>query len=121
MKGKPIEPGCLALIVRAKHCKENIGRVVRVLRKPAPYESLPGDSMQKIQPWLKGTWIVEALPGHPDLMRAIVGAYSRDLQKKVPSRFLGKMQSNLIRLDDDEAPKEVARTVVKSKPVDEVI
>ena len=70
MKGKPIEPGCLALIVGAKHCTENLGRVVRVLRKPEPMERL--DHRPKTTPWDTGSWIVEPLPGHPDLLAAVV-------------------------------------------------
>jgi hypothetical protein len=120
-KGKPIEPGCLAMIISAKKCPENKGRVVRVLHRMAPYEPLPGSTIKKKTPWPPTTWLLEALPGHPDLVRSVVDTYSRQLTKKIPSRHVGKLTRQLIRLDDDEAPKEVVRTVVKSKPVDEVI
>lgn len=38
MKNKPIEPGCLAIIVGVKISPENNGRVVRVLRRSAAHE-----------------------------------------------------------------------------------
>lgn len=123
MKGKPIEPGCLALIVQAKSCKENIGRVVRVLRKPEPLESIPG-SVPKKKPWRADTWLVEALPGHPDLVRSIVNKDSRILLKKATGRHLGVMQKNLIRIDDDDESLdrvvEQSKPVIKTKPVEEI-
>ena len=33
MRGKPIEPGCLALVVRSSTSPENVGKVVKVLRR----------------------------------------------------------------------------------------
>lgn len=41
MKGKPIEPGCLAIIIGATVAYENNGRVVRVLRRAGVLESPP--------------------------------------------------------------------------------
>jgi len=120
MKGKPIEPGCLALIVRAKHCKENIGRVVRVLRKPEPYEQLPGSAVG-VPPaaWEAAVWFVEALPGHPDLTSALVGFVTGQLRRKEALRIVGINERNLIRLDDAEAPKTMS--TAHTKDLDEVI
>lgn len=116
MKGKPIEPGCLALIVGARSCKENIGRTVRVLRKPKnPYEVTPGSSVDfNSQPWSERAWFIESLPGHPLLASAVVGSISRELKRKEMLRVICVSEKNLIRLDDDD--ENLDRVVEQSKP-----
>jgi hypothetical protein len=120
MKGKPIEPGCLALIVRAKNCKENIGRVVRVLRKTSPGEPLPGSTVTvKQRPWAATVWFVEALPGHPNLTTPVIGTVTGQLKRKESLRIAAISERNLIRLDGDEEPKTVS--TAHTKDLDEVI
>lgn len=125
MKGKPIEPGCLALVVGNGE-SANEGRVVTVVgRAPSLYKSpnAPRNSMPRN--WPPNTWVVcvskagRPLTGytHDGLTHQLVSTYAA-WELACPER-------NLIRIDDDEQPKAVDRTVVKttpkSKPVDEVI
>jgi hypothetical protein len=123
MKGKPIEPGCLAMIVGSVQSPKNNGKVVRVIRECEPYLRPPEAEAQAQQKGIRLTksdgvpersWWVE--PVHGKLRwssaRRLIDVWCAGRSYR---------QRHLIRLDDDEAPKEVVRTVVKSKPVDEVI
>ena len=127
MKGKPIEPGCLAMIVGSTHTPENNGKSVRVIRDCKPFLRPPEADVQALQKGIRLTpsdgtpeksWWVE--PVHGKLRWS-----SRLRLIDVQCAGRSFRERHLIRLDDDEAPKEVARTVVKttpkSKPVDEVI
>lgn len=74
MKGKPIEPGCLAMIVGAPRTPENNGKVVRVIRLADPKYIPPvligyanPSPSQNVQ-----TWVVRSERG-PEL---IVQTYS---------------------------------------------
>lgn len=123
MKGKPIEPGCLALIIRIKKCEENLGRTVRVLYKPGPLEPLPGHK-SKIRAWNADTWFVEALPGHPDLATPVVEPMTRTYMRKDFMRVAAVREKNLIRIDDNDENLdrvvEQSKPVIKTKPVEEI-
>lgn len=113
MKGKPIEPGCLAMIIRVKNCKENLGRVVQVLHQPRPFETLPGDAV-KINPWSADTWFVAALPGHADLETPVVGSSTRQFLHTRRGPVAAVREKNLIRIDDND--ENLDRVVEQSKP-----
>lgn len=124
MKGKPIEPGCLAMIVNSKYTPENNGRVVRVVRRTEagwkPPEIPESVRVLKLDPTVKH-WVVAVEAGQQPLFYTTAHAGTNIRKRIFAVRERSYSERRLIRLDDDEAPKEVARTVVKSKPVDEVI
>ena len=103
MKGKPIEPGCKALVVNALHPPSNSGKVVTVLHL-APEGYLPppfrGDGITK--PSLPNErsgplWVVHREQG--DLLVMAVGL-AGGIVKPTDERVFP--QSMLIRLDDPE-------------------
>jgi hypothetical protein len=119
MKGKPIEPGCLALTVGTA-LPENNGRVVRVVQRAYHGYKIPASPPTNDNPWPADGWIIRIEGDKPPMT-----GFCRNARGAITARFPTRegvcRQVHLIRLDDDEAPKEVVRTVVKSKPVDEVI
>lgn len=123
MKGKPIEPGCLAMIVGSIENPGNNGRTVRVVRRAAPFEP-PEEVVAdlRIPPGYDPDarrWWIEALPGNPPLDCTTRGVKSgRKRLWKVKARAL--KEKFLIRLDDDEAPQETVSTA-HTKDLDEVI
>ena len=117
MKGKPIEPGCLALIIGARYAKENIGRTVRVLDRKPPGWTPPDSPVQRAP--VRETdcaWIVEVLPGQPLLKGAIVKLHTGQQTRTYPARQLAFVQKHLIRIDDDEEPRQEKRDTVSHKP-----
>lgn len=109
MKGKPIEPGCLAMIVRAVVVPENNGKVVRVIRRTTP-GYLPPNAPHGVLPIgaeAKG-WVVQTTTGARDLV--CTAGWKK--AGKVIHRWLDSERSyterHLIRIDDDDtAPDEV--------------
>lgn len=69
MKGKPLAPGCLALIVRAQRTPENIGKVVRVVSVATP-DYVPPALRGRAKPpprTHETTWVVRSERG-PELL-----------------------------------------------------
>ena len=100
MKGKPIEPGCLAMVVLGPNnsIPENAGCVVRVLRWINAGERDPDFGLRII---VSG-WYVQTT-GRLLVVRTLLGDVYR-----VPRR--GFLPKNLIRLDDgDTTPHEDAK------------
>lgn len=108
MKGKPIEPGCLAMVVRAIAAPENNGKVVRVIRRTTPGYRPPSapPGVGPIGPKAKG-WVVQTTTG----ARELVCTAGWTKTGKVTHRWLDSERSyterHLIRIDDDTAPDEV--------------
>ena len=100
MRGKPIEPGCLAMIVGSRGCPENNGRVVRVLRRMVAGEM--GVNGLLIHTRYPFAWLVEAF-GQPLTLITT----SRKRMQVMQRLYAPK---HLIRLDDDETPEEAHTT-----------
>ena len=103
MKGKPIEPGCKALVVNTLNPPSNSGKVVTVLHL-APKDYLPppfrGDGITKAAPpnkRLGPLWVVHREQG--DLLVRAVGL-AGVIEKSTDERVFP--QAMLIRLDDPE-------------------
>jgi len=117
------------MIVGSKRNPENNGKTVRVLRVAAFEERPPEANAVAKQ---KGIRFIPLPPEVANLKRWWVEPVHgllqwRSARGRVDADCAARSYKEkfLIRLDDDEAPKEVTRTVVKnapkSKPVDEVI
>lgn len=120
MKGKPIQAGCLALIIYSKNCTENIGRVVRVVGRPEPGWVPPGSGISlKHNPWEGNSWVVQVLPGHPPLHGIIVSRNTRAFVRKYASQFGVFIEPHLVRIDDDS--QDEPKTLKAPRPKDEVI
>lgn len=123
MKGKPIEPGCLALIIKARFAQENRGRVVRVAgRMPEGY--IPPDApirkpVVHVPEEKSQRWLIEPLPGAPALVGSLVSATGKVIIK-YPARQLCCPESWLIRIDDDEEPNETRVTETHKPKAEEV-
>jgi hypothetical protein len=111
MKGKPIEPGCLAMIVGSKGCPENNGKVVRVVRRIHNGEKDPNGFRVISKNKDAIFWLVEALSAE------LVLNFNRGGGARVRSRAVA--QFLLIRLDDGEEPKTVS--TAHTKDLDQVI
>ena len=105
MKGKPLEPGCLALIVRAPQTPSNIGKVVRVVSIATP-DYIPPALRGRAKPPQRThetAWVVRSERG-PELL---VQTYSA---KRGRSAVLCRMMCDersfvarcLQRIDDGE-------------------
>lgn len=111
MKGKPIEPGCLALVV-GECARSNSGRVVRVIRKMhEPYFSTP--NMPSIMRDFGGVpvfgwWLCEALPNTPELTCHLITHDDGKVHGTWKERVRPFPPKCLIRIDGDEVPDEVA-------------
>jgi len=117
------------MIVGSKSSPENNGKTVRVLRV-AEFEERPGERAPEVElqaqqrrvlltsvddgDGSRKLWLVEPVRGLLQ-WRSQRGLVDVDCAKR------SYREKFLIRLDDDEAPKAVTRTVYKRKPVDEVI
>ena len=95
-KGKPIEPGCLALIVGSKTCPENNSKTVRVIRRLVNGEM--GENGMRIYTRQPVSWLVESLRTPLSLMTT-KGRKLQVMRRAYAPKFL-------IRLDDDEEPKQ---------------
>lgn len=107
MKGKPIEPGCLAIIVGAVHQPKNNGKIVRVLRlKEEGYRppQAPKLNWPTRQHNLKA-WVVETLDGSASL-QFVIHLYDRGKLADTKEVFVSERavaESRLKRLDDGES------------------
>lgn len=108
MRGKPIEPGCTAMVV-GSIAKENNGRTVKVEDRWYPGfvpENMPfGVEMGGK---LDDQWIVSVGSDQPPLTLAFKDKYTKallpNLFRKTRRTLFGTHQ--LIRLDDDEPLEE---------------
>ena len=91
MKGKPIEPGCLAMVV-GSNLPQNNGRTVRVLYRLNAGDYDPTTALRI----MGAAWLVEAC-GEPLLVMTIEGD-----ERRVHRR--GFITKRLIRLDDGDTP-----------------
>lgn len=105
-KGKPIEPGCLAMIVGSKTCAENNGRTVKVLRRLVNGEM--GENGMRVYTRHPISWLVESLSTPLSLMTT-KGRKLQVMRRAYAPKFL-------IRLDDDEEPKQETRVTETHKP-----
>ncbi len=104
MKGKPIEPGCLAMIVRAQIAPENNGKVVRVIRRTTPGYMSPNAPpvVTGVGPTPRG-WIVRTPTGARDLVCTSGKGRVRWMDSE-----RSYLPEHLIRIDDDDTtPDEV--------------
>lgn len=115
MKGKPIEPGCLALVIgpgpQPGSGPGNSGRVVRVVRRVVePYYIGPRTpAIVREHGGIKcqGTWLCATQNMEPDLKCRVfkdsdVAAFAEWLDAEKPFG-----EKYLIRLDDDEITDDV--------------
>ena len=108
MKGKPIEPECIAMIVGAVHHPKNNGKVVRVVRLLTEAVYSPPEIAHKLRNHRQITrgkiWIVETLDGKQDLHFLIERRHRsgcvEPLDFYVSSRAVAEVR--LKRLDDGE-------------------
>lgn len=128
MKGKPIEPGCLALVVSSAYTPQNIGRVVRVVQAMAPGEwnnpDAPTGVAGRIYNNRPGSvWLVECLPGSPPLQAPEVRRLTREVVRYFPTRQHCMHERHLRRIDGDDTPahKEENRDIVSHKPKTEQV
>lgn len=113
MKGKPIEPGCLALIVGTVHQPKNNGKVVRVVRKLSRAESRvyrPPGVFISINPYgyEDGIWVIETLDGNQSL-QYVVDLWQGEKLVAAKEYFVSERdiaECRLKRLDDGEDYKE---------------
>lgn len=121
-KGKPIEPGCLALVINARNMKENIGRTVRVLHLIPdgwiPPQSPVGKPLRVVSPRV---WVVETLPGHPPLKGCTLRESTQEISQIYDALQMAFAERHLIRLDDDEEPKQETRVTETHKPKTEEV
>ena len=97
MKGKPIEAGCMALIIRHDMAPENVGRVVKVLGR-AYKGFLPPNSPSNVTPLsvdMPRAWIISA-----DDLTAIY--IEGNTVTRWSTSQIGLFGSLMIRLDDDD-------------------
>lgn len=113
MKGKPIEPGCLAMIVGAVNHPQNNGKVVRVVRLVTERGYTPPEIVRLIRNVRYSTenhrsWVVETTDGSRSLQVQINRNYSSGqtvlMTFDVSSRAVAEIR--LKRLDDGEDYKE---------------
>lgn len=114
MKGKPIEPGCLAMIVGAVFHPRNNGKVVRVVRLMTEPAYTPPELRHLLHkhtsdnPTSGRVWVVETLDGSQSLRLDVSRRYStgrtETLNFDVSSRAVAEIR--LKRLDDGEDHKE---------------
>lgn len=130
-KGKPIEPGCLALIVGSKH-DDNNGRTVRVIRKLGerevyvPPEVVAARNGRPLRPhpelFNDTRWLVVALTGK--LLYGVTGINPYTGERKRIADYSvaarGVAEKRLIRIDGEEDATPRIEEVVMSKPTEEV-
>lgn len=112
MRGKPIEPGCLAMIVGTRYAEvapHMVGRVVRVVGQPTPHWIPPGASYPRFTPWSKDAWIVESTDERL-LAISVVNSLTAKLVKIERNRQAVIRECYLVRLDGDETPEETHTT-----------
>lgn len=125
MKGKPIQAGCLALVVGVRQAKENNGRVVRVLRRvpvgedPTPVQAYAEAARKRLtltqHPEYEpdaARWYVEGINGP----LSWVSGHAR-VVVRVPVRSY--KEKYLVRIDDDS--QDEPKTLKAPRPKDEVI
>lgn len=115
MKGKPIEPGCLALVVRALDAHNN-GAVVRVIRRAEPLYAPPGSPPRVVPPVKERTryviWVVQT----PDGAKRLRHQFTQWLTGKILDVYCNERafrNDHLIRIDDDELQDDTATTTEK--------
>jgi hypothetical protein len=117
MKGKPIEPGCLAMIVRATTTPENNGKVVNVLRRADKHYASPGTPLNAA-PAPESGWVVETKDREKMLVDVLIGVISGRVTHKWLTHERAFAPQCLIRIDDGEAPKEITTPVSKAHSPD---
>lgn len=126
MKGKRIEPGCLALVIRARASRTAVGRIVRVLyaERPAgshvPVEVLRDKGAAPIYSGSvdKPSWVVATPdPSRPLPFWTIWPNGSVATKYEVQER--GFLEECLMRIDDDEQPEQESHHEDTKKPVHE--
>lgn len=105
MKGKPIEPGCLAMVVTESPCEENNGRVVRVLYRVEAGHRDPHTRLVCI----RASWMVQTTG-------RLLKVVSMDGDEHWVQRR-GYTSRRLIRIDDGEThlPAETKEKEVPTK------
>lgn len=118
MKGKPIEPGCLAMIVGTVHQPKNNGKVVRVVRLRTEQVFTPPELQNLLTNHenpdaSRRAWIVETLDGSRSLQFPVFRSYcsgrTEILHFDVSTRSVAECR--LKRLDDGEGYKERETTL----------
>lgn len=102
MKGKPIEPGCLAMVVGMRFSPENNGRTVQVVRRAEAGYVTPGQAPKHYTRVTSEVgWVCmvpsDALPMVVAVMRSAQVLGKRSTWERAFS------QKNLIRIDGDPA------------------
>lgn len=125
MKGKPIQAGCLALIVGVKNCLENNGRVVRVVRKVQPGED-PTPSAAYTEAHRSRLILAHPLGYDPHASRWLVEGVNAQLLWASPCRRVAVQvhvrsyqERYLMRIDDDS--QDEPKALKAPRPKDEVI
>ena len=119
MKGKPIEPGCLAIIVGAIKAPENNGRIVRVIRKAERFYAPPGAPFPRITPTESDTWVVVSLDADRPLTGIVVSRSTRKVTDKFQSMEISCREPRLRRIDDGDTTEP--RVTETHKPKTEVV
>lgn len=118
MKGKPIEPGCLAMIVGAVGHPQNNGKIVRVVRLKTEQVFTPPEVRNLLLKHEhpdanRRAWIVETLDGsrslHFPVARSYYSGRIENLHFDVSTRAVA--EKRLKRLDDGEGCKERETTL----------
>lgn len=104
---KPIEPGCLAMVIGGK-CVENLGVVVRVIRWCPKDEWVP----EIHGPCLSGSWLCETTGRLLVTNRGWPPGPYRKL-KRTTRLFVPRL---LIRLDGDADTESDADSIPNSQP-----
>lgn len=112
-RGKPIEPGCLAMIVGASVTPENNDKVVRVIERAYSGYKEPGEPRGITYVASASAWIIRTTDG----AKTLITRTNKGRSWRTEERAMA--EKALIRLDDDEEPKAVTRTVTKD--LDQVI
>lgn len=108
-KGKPIEPGCLALIVGVKVDSNNNGRVVRVIHGYRGVWSPPGVPPHSVNPKYDMTaqrWVVAVAADQPPLEWSLTKRRTGEKSRTFFVRERGHRENCLLRIDDGEQPQE---------------
>lgn len=118
MKGKRIEPGCLAMIVGVKHPARNNGLVVRVIGSAT---GLSGDELTPPEAWAQAeernirivhnpSFRIDARRWWVESVRGELYWCTTNLRVSVKVKRRSYLETHLIRLDDDETPEETHTT-----------
>lgn len=112
MKGKPIEPGCLALVVRALD-KYNNGAVVRVLRRAEPLYSPPGAPPGATPPVGERLQHVIWVTQTPDGAKRLRQQFKHRKTGHILNVYCNERafrDDRMIRIDDDELQDDTTTT-----------